>query len=59
MRITCFKAPRTTQEARASQDTEVPIRAKRRGKNLPNAWDDVKRARQPRRKGRKGPKYRS
>lgn len=57
MRITCFKAPKTTQEARENEGSEVPVRAKRRKNNLPNAWDDVKRARQPRRKGKKGKKW--
>lgn len=39
-----FRQPRTTQEARASEDTEYAhlVRAKRRRNRLPNAWDDIR-----------------
>jgi hypothetical protein len=37
-----FRHPRTLQEMRANDDPEAYpyVRAKRRAKNLPNAWDD-------------------
>lgn len=38
----CLRNPRTTQEKRANQGGWR--RAKRKPKNLPNAWDDILRS---------------
>ena len=43
-----FRHPKTTNERRASFEAAdgVKIRAKRRGRNLPNDWDDKPARRQ-------------
>lgn len=43
-----LKQMRTTAERRASEASPVKVRAARNADNLPSAWDDKPRARQPR-----------